>query len=468
MSSDSREAGHDYGVPNPVRNSYFIEEKPPISSESSSRFRKNVAMSQDNRLPSAKFSESKLPLRKYSRAWWKSYWNNAIKRGQVPRMVYGGFGLVIVSAWILFTVLTAKNEISWNKSQFANSIDRMRELMLRYEWAVDAWVFLEGSLKNFDPTSRTLTVEWSGLQMDLFDEIADPVPFVNTSGVAYIYPLEIYRDIATCLWIEDPPYIPQTSGALHYRIGNLSTAPIAALGWTPDDSFDTEISFKQAQDTSAITKIPLFAYPFDEWKGSITFLANSPKPYSDALPNNTKHQVLPLLGARLTDHALNWRFKLEQDVNCPDPEDSFQMVLNSTMIDFSGPSNVTNQDLGSFTTPCHLRLDLFAMRPPIVKFAAVISVIVNWTSTFFIFILTCEVLVMRRGFMMSGTDLLGVAFTSLFALPSIRMLLPGAPDFGALNLIGIIPNVIIISACVCAIAIGKLNRKKKANSVDAE
>jgi hypothetical protein len=109
-----------------------------------------------------------------------------------------------------------------------------------------------------------------------------------------------------------------------------------------------------------------------------------------------------------------------------------------------------------FTVPCHLvrllsfylssflifssnfwepeqKLEFVARRPPIVKFAAVLSVIVNWTSTFFIFILTCEVIIMRRGFTMSGTDLLGVTFTALFALPSIRALLPGAPDFGALS-----------------------------------
>jgi len=34
-------------------------------------------------------------------------------------------------------------------------------------------------------------------------------------------------------------------------------------------------------------------------------------------------------------------------------------------------------------------------------------------------------IIMRRGFMLSGTDLLGVTFTSLFALPSVRLLLPG-------------------------------------------
>lgn len=42
-----------------------------------------------------------------------------------------------------------------------------------------------------------------------------------------------------------------------------------------------------------------------------------------------------------------------------------------------------------------------AFRPEIVKFAAITAVIVNWTSTFFIFILTCESLVMRRGYVLS-------------------------------------------------------------------
>jgi hypothetical protein len=43
------------------------------------------------------------------------------------------------------------------------------------------------------------------------------------------------------------------------------------------------------------------------------------------------------------------------------------------------------------------------------------------------------------------------------------LLLPGAPDFGVLgDLVGIIPNVIIVSLCITAIAIAKLNKKQKA------
>jgi hypothetical protein len=42
-------------------------------------------------------------------------------------------------------------------------------------------------------------------------------------------------------------------------------------------------------------------------------------------------------------------------------------------------------------------------------------------------------------------------------LPSVRAILPGAPDFGALiDLVGIIPNVIIISICTTIFAVQKL------------
>jgi hypothetical protein len=57
--------------------------------------------------------------------------------------------------------------------------------------------------------------------------------------------------------------------------------------------------------------------------------------------------------------------------------------------------------------------------------------------------------VARTHFHPQGTDLLGINFTALFALPSVRLLLPGAPDFGIIiDLVGIIPNVIIISLCI--------------------
>jgi hypothetical protein len=86
-----------------------------------------------------------------------------------------------------------------------------------------------------------------------------------------------------------------------------------------------------------------------------------------------------------------------------------------------------------------------------------VALIVNWTTTTGIFLITCEAVVMRRTYILKETDILGVCLTALFALPSVRSILPGAPDFGAvIDLIGIIPNIIIISLCTTAIAVSKL------------
>jgi hypothetical protein len=105
-------------------------------------------------------------------------------------------------------------------------------------------------------------VEWSALGVDLNNMDAEPVPYVHTSGTTQAAPYEVYRDTAMALWVETPPYLYDDQ--LNYRVANLSTPAIAVFGWTEDDSFETQISFKQAQDTSVITKLPLFAYPFDE------------------------------------------------------------------------------------------------------------------------------------------------------------------------------------------------------------
>lgn len=87
--------------------------------------------------------------------------------------------------------------------------------------------------------------------------------------------------------------------------------------------------------------------------------------------------------------------------------------------------------------------------------------IVNWLTTIGIFFLTAEAVIMRRYYIISDTDLLGVAVTGIFALPGLRAILPGAPDFGAIiDLIGILPNVIIVSLCTVTIAVSKVFKRR--------
>lgn len=462
MSSDVREANRDLEVQTPVETSYIIEEKLPISSEPSTRFRKTSALSStDNRTPFAEFSEPKLHVRRLSRAWWKSQWNDGVRTGRMPRFVYGGVAFLIIATWTLFTVITALGSgtppTHWVSG---HRLSPQTEL----EFPDVSFFVLEGLLKNFDPISATLGIEWSGMKVksdDDFDE--ERFPLVNDTGINRPRPIEIYRDTATTLWIASPVYDPNTNGSIRYKVANSSTPAIGVLGWTEEDSFDTQISCRQAYGSNQVTNMPQFAYPFDMWEGTITFIGNSV--FSDKAANTTKSFVVPPLSAVMEGHALNWVIEFLEDFNCFSPRETLSSIL--AQLEDQDPTNLKNETLLEFTVPCHLRLDFIIRRPYHVMLAALISVGVNWAATLFIFILTCEVLLMRRGFMMSGTDLLGVTFTALFALPSIRMLLPGAPDFGALiDIIGILPNVMIISICVSAIAIAKLNRKKKRDSRD--
>jgi len=185
---------------------------------------------------------------------------------------------------------------------------------------------------------------------------------------------------------------------------------------------------------------PLFGYPFDRWTGEIVFVVNTIYGAKEWY-NSSTSGVLRLSGAQLSDSTLNWRFNMEWTDTCRG---------NGDMVPTNRSTLVDN---------CHLDVQLTARRPGLVIFAAIVAVVVNWLSTILVFVLTCESIIMRRGYMLEGTDLLSVCFTALFALPSVRSLLPGAPDFGALiDLVGIIPNVIIISLCTCVVCVAKLYR----------
>lgn len=220
----------------------------------------------------------------------------------------------------------------------------------------------------------------------------------------------------------------------YYRIDNVTQPPLATLGMHPFDSVDTNIDFNQAREEDPYAQ-PLFAYPFDIWQGSIVF-ALTDRVAAEAV-NLTNTGILNLHGAILSDSTLNWRIRLTANNTC-----EFSAV-----------------DAG-----CELHLDFTGRRPPLVKFAAILAALINWASTIGIFLLTCESVIMRRTYILSDTDILGVCVTALFALPSVRAILPGAPDFGAIiDLIGIIPNIIVVSLCTTAIAFSKLTMRRPKN-----
>ena len=113
-------------------------------------------------------------------------------------------------------------------------------------------------------------------------------------------------------------------------------------------------------------------------------------------------------------------------------------------------------------------IDFEASRPGIVIFCVIVVVVVNCTCpilsspytlslspssllagicTLAIFLVTGEVILLKRRHILAGTDMLSVCFSALFALPTVRSLLPGAPgDFGAV--IGEYMNPCALRRCV--------------------
>jgi hypothetical protein len=64
-------------------------------------------------------------------------------------------------------------------------------------------------------------------------------------------------------------------------------------------------------------------------------------------------------------------------------------------------SAIANNTCGDDGSNCELHVDFTGKRPGLVIFAALIAVIVNWTTTMGIFLLTCEAVVMRRTYIFS-------------------------------------------------------------------
>ncbi|CAG8727388.1 7088_t:CDS:2, partial [Acaulospora colombiana] len=227
---------------------------------------------------------------------------------------------------ILGSFYFAQNEIAWNKDQQIKFTDHMSNTGKN-----ESAIALEGALKNFDPTARSLNVEWSGLWKDYGVDM-EPVPLTNGTRPNTAWPFEIYRDTATTLWLagEGNPYYDPNS--ILYKIANGSTPAIAVIGWTIDDSFNTEISFKQASDNTDIFRQPLFAYPYDEQRANKSSVF---APSGARLTDHTCKLTYKSLSAMLTliFYQVNWRFDLNVTKDCPYITDAvltqyFGMTLN--------------------------------------------------------------------------------------------------------------------------------------------
>ncbi|KAG8817827.1 hypothetical protein FRC19_011125 [Serendipita sp. 401] len=365
------------------------------------------------------------PTRIFSLCWWKRRSNRIVPAGLWPRVLYCMIALVLLTIWFLsMLVLPGQEPI---RTEIHEVVNRYRP---------EGLMTLRGSLISFDMEKRILTISWEGLYRlnDTVGNIGFADPDYPDSRVRE--GIEIYRDITSEPY--NASYVDadnSTHWMWTYQIDNQTAKPAGVIGMHPWDSFDTDITFTQRYSKNPWVQ-PLLGYPFDQWDGGIVFVANNVTLSKFFNLNGTG--VIEINGIELTDYALNWKFEYDYQNSCG------------------------RLDPNTLTPFCHIEVNFIGTRSGVVIICAMITLVVNWTCASFIFILTCETVFMGRSYILQGTDILSMCFTALFALPAIRILLPGAPAYGAIiDLVGVLPCALTIAICTVCISIVKLKARHK-------
>ncbi|TRM55797.1 hypothetical protein BD626DRAFT_636413 [Schizophyllum amplum] len=379
---------------------------------------------------------------------WRDVWKKRLRRmfssRRSRRILYIGSGIVLMLAWIGLILAFARNQQLTEKKHLLGDSKAVGSI------AGEIW-YLAGTLLHLDTNARTLAVQWSGKQFHLEDR-ENPL---SSFEVSYNFPegLNIYRDVQAI--VDDDITQAQNDDYYYFMLDNATALPIGNVGMREWDAFDTDIDL--AEKSTSVWTQPIRGYPFDVWTGSLVIAATDVACSRNV--NRSNACVLSFDGTALLGDLINWKVTANSTSTC--------RILDSAFCDLA------------------CRIDFSITRPGLVKFTVIAVIIVNWLSTIVIFLLTGEALIngYKTEFLV-GTDMLSVLFAALFALPGVRSLLPGAPDFGSTigtyftarfsvycsrrlpDLVGILPNVIIISLCTSCWAVAKLRwqAKQKAES----
>ncbi|KAI5828393.1 hypothetical protein K523DRAFT_373676 [Schizophyllum commune Tattone D] len=352
--------------------------------------------------------------RRMSRDWFSYMYR---RRRSWPRILYVFIGISIMLMWIGLILGFAHSQL---KAEEKNSKGDSKKYEGKVAKGDEVW-FLQGALRALDTDARTLTVQWSGY---VYNDTTDSMDPLLVSADDYPAGLNMYRDIQA--YVDSD--LTNETGSYYFMLDNATAYPVGNIGWRESDSFDTDIDL--VATTQSVWSQPMRGYPYDQWTGSIILASNNIGAAKE--DNRTDAYAFSFDGVYLVDSLLNWKITAESHTTCRDLDSAY----------------------------CELHVDFRVRRPGLVKFTVMAVLVVNWLSTIVIFLLTGEALLLRRLHIVDGTDILGVLFAALFALPGVRSLLPGAPPFGStIDLVGILPNVIIISLCTSCWAVAKLSWK---------
>lgn len=365
---------------------------------------------------------------------------NGKKLGMTPdqwwvmrrRTFYYVLAITIIALWLVLVLRFRQDETTY---QDTNDI-HTNNYTNPYQDGTNTIVIwlLQGTLQKFDPSERTLVVTW---------KLASAWPDLTNYRFINGVPTEIFRDQSlirerndviervknnSTFLNEFNAYLQ--SDPLLMRVDDDTAEPIAVVGSHRYDSFTTDIYMGQL-GYREVFQLPLLGYPFEKWIGNIVLVGSE----QDFAQKYSAH------------HGFAWDFNA--------------VYLVGGLLNWVITAKVTGvcSDMHSPTywldpERCDPTITFYAERPFRVVAAVVAILVVNWATTISLFIVTFEVVFLKRRKMAEKYQLHALCFAALFALPAVRSLLPGAPEFGTyIDMIGILPNVVIISICGCVLAI---------------
>ncbi|KIM30382.1 hypothetical protein M408DRAFT_328000 [Serendipita vermifera MAFF 305830] len=343
--------------------------------------------------------------------------------------MYGLSGIILIAVWLGIATMFA---MTLEKAETGNRRLSSNGTALPDGFSPEnsIFFFVSGQISKFDPSSRTLSVGWSALMLQ------GPLPADGSTENAKQVSVETYGDDPIAIF-RDTVARPDVEAAANFtsftpfRLRAPLLKPIGYLGISDFDQISTDIGL--GQQTTQITSQPEFGYPFDIFTGNLTLVAANNGTISRT--GRPGSDVVRLEGAVLTDAILNFKVRTSTYATCLDP----------------------------LAPGCELVITFWVERTGLVKFCVFVVFFVNWIITIAIFLITGEALLLNRANILEGTDILAICFTALFALPSVRSLLPGVPVYYGclLDILGILPNVIIVTLCTTFFTNSRLRMRRR-------
>lgn len=384
---------------------------------------------------SSSTSERPLAPRRFSMSWWRYKFRVGMAQRGFSRLVYGLSGALLIIIWFAIALAFAFNLRAAEDANRVVNVNNGQTFLAGLNRDVPL-LFISGQFSSFDSSTRNLHVDWSAFVVqgpitDLSTISSRRISVESLSGD----PIAIYRD--TVARPDQELIANGTSTGTPFRLRAPNIKPVGFLGISDYDSISTDIGLGQRQSNIALQ--PEFGYPLDIFTGNITFVAANNKTIEES--GRLGSAVLQMNGAILTDSLLNLKIRTS---------------TYSTCLDEDSPG-------------CELTITFWVERTGLVKFCVVVVFCINWIITIGIFLVTGEALLLNRQKIVEGTDILAICFTALFALPSVRSLLPGVPvSYGCfLDIIGILPNVLIVTLCTTFFANSRLRMRRLKDSEDA-